>query len=200
MKNVLFASVIPDSPAAPPGQQDFKGAGEYYFTVPPGVFSVCVAMVANGEDAKASPSTSGKGGNLRYQNNIPVVPGTQMRVNIGGGTTSSVSGFGMHSNSALSSTIKGANGSPGVATAGYNYKHGGNAGGYPGAERGAGIDLATWKYSMVDNNAYQKGTDGGGGGSRSTTYGGTNYSGGAGAVRVIWGPDRAFPDKNIGNL
>jgi hypothetical protein len=180
---------------------DFLQSGTFSFTVPPGVYSLNAALVESGGNAVSSKS--GKGGNLRYQNSIPVKPGQVISVKVGSPANSLTSFGDLHSDSILSSTVLGANGTAGrTVTKGGTGRssQGGNAGGRPGVE-GAGINLSTWQYTLATSSASSATAPGGGGG---VTWGAsdqfpTGYGGFRGAVRLIWGPNRAFPDLNISN-
>lgn len=195
MKNALFATKVPLLPVVPPpnGQMNFSGSSKV-FTVPAGVTSLCVAMVGKGQNASAFKS--GNGGNLRWINDIPVVPGQTYAIDANLG-----SAFGYTVNSAVGGKVNGVNGSPGLTVTGTNSSQGGNAGGFTGGSyKGAGINLSSWTYTMAYQNGYSDGAPSGGGGGcyrnarpdLCTTYGGA-----AGAIRVIWGKDRGFPNKKI---
>lgn len=206
MKNQLFAASMLAPPATVVnGQKDFLQAGTFTFTVPAGVYSLNVALVASGKDGASAKS--GDGGNLRYQNNIPVKPGQEFSVTVGKPASTFTSFGTLNSSTALSSTVLGGNGSTGrtvVKGAANRVSQGGNVGGQPGVN-GTGIDLTTWTFIPAnggEGSASSAKAPGGGGGA----YWGANdiypsgYGGWTGAVRIIWGPDRAFPNKKIGNL
>jgi len=84
------------------GQQVYTVPGTYNFTVPAGVFSisgaVCVGGGGNGyagsgaaAGAWGSNGTGGAGAGLRWRNNIPVTPGTNLVIVVGGpGQASSI--------------------------------------------------------------------------------------------------------------
>ena len=74
--------------------------------------------------------------------------------------------------------------------------------GMPG---GRGIDPLTFAFTPGGTTATAVGGTGGtygggGGGSRGTTGGGSSAPGGPGVTRIIWGPNRAFPNTNTGDL
>lgn len=200
MRPVIFGSagrLKPKKETMINGQRDFAAANSV-FTVPTGVYSVNIALVASGQNATAFKS--GDGGNLRYQNDIPVIPGQTYTVVCGsnGGLSSAL---GLTSNTPLSATVKGANGSAGRTVGTPGISQGGSAGG-GGGVTGSGINLTTWTYVPAAASASSGGVAGGGGGVYRNANSNLNqqYSGASGAVRIIWGPDRGFPNKKIGNL
>lgn len=181
------------------GQVNYKVAGTYNFTIPAGVYSVSVALVAAG--TKATLSGSGDGGNLRYQNDYPVKPGEVIQIVVGDDVNNPLSRFGnLRSDSPLGGAIMGADGSRG--TTGNSTQRGGNVGG-SGFNRnvGAGINLETWAITTNTGIASAGNAPGAGGDMYVNDDGRrTAYRGNLGMVRIIWGTGRAFPDKNIGNL
>ena len=154
-----------------PGQQAYTTAGTYSWVAPAGVTSVSVVAVGGGG---GSPATQGAGGGeLRYKNNITVVPGNAYTVVVGaGGAFSQDGGASTFSTSVViangGSRGNGANtgGNGGVGDGGGNggtgatpagsYGSGGGAGGYSGAG-GNG----------ANNGSPQAGSGGGGGGGGS---------------------------------
>jgi len=71
------------------GEQSYTSAGSYTWVVPAGVTSVSVVSVQEGETPLVSTGGSGtdhgggKGGDLRYQNNITVTPSSSISVVVG---------------------------------------------------------------------------------------------------------------------
>ena len=70
------------------GEQSYTSAGSYTWVVPAGVTSVCVVSVQEGETPQVSLNSAtdhggGKGGDLRYQNNITVTPSSSIAVVVG---------------------------------------------------------------------------------------------------------------------
>ena len=187
----------------PPGQRLFNAPGTYEWICPPGITKISVALVGAGGAGKVSTLSTGYGANVRYKNDIPVTPGlkytlyippapTLNNVNANNGT----SAFGFYANSAISGIILGIDG-----TAGKTNKsniigdNGGNAG-WPNVayNGGYGIDLKT--FNRVAPTTAIGASAGGGGG----YTGGLSYQGGGGAIRIIWGKDRAFPNLNINDV
>lgn len=77
---------------SPTGQAAFLSYSDNTFTVPPNVFFIHAVVIDPGEDGadgRGAPSgggstgRGGRGGNLRWKNNIPVVPGEVLRVMVG---------------------------------------------------------------------------------------------------------------------
>lgn len=203
---------------APPGQQLFLGTTTW--VVPAGVTSICaVAISRGGRGSQDSFSRGGGGGNLAYRNDIPVTPGETLNivtgsvwgiqrsgtyllgvqqtngtlppdfpVVVGTGFRGGTGGFGeldemeqMAGGGAAGYTTNGGDGYPYGSTGGGGTSPYGGAG---GASGGGSPQASGQNY--------------GGGGALSS--GGIVYSPGAGCVRIIHGPDRAFPNTNTGDL
>lgn len=211
---------------SPVGQMTWTTAGVYEWVVPEGVTSVCCVVVGAGQSGAskrfgtAVHGTGGRGGNLRYRNNIPVEPGQTYRIEVGSG------GFNRSSTVDLNAT----GGEPSKAfdlVAGYwgsglDSKHpgfdggvgrgnnytsavpGGGAGTFAargGTGTGAGVDIVTG--NITPSTGYEGRNSGGGGygiGNPDRNSSRRIYRGGDGAVRIIWGPNRAFPNLNIRNM
>lgn len=174
----------------PAGQQAYTAAGTYSWVAPTGINSVSVVTVG------AGGSGGGGGGELRYKNNITVVPANSYTVVVGAAT----SGGGLYAGSStfntntvianggqnlISGSQGGVGGSGGTGDGGGNggsvigssaqtYLAGGGAGGYSGAG-GNG-------YGDSTNRA---GAGGGGGGGYSGTVGDYQYGGGGGGVGLL---------------
>lgn len=88
----------------------------------------------------------------------------------------------------------GAGGSGGLSSGGYDAGNGGGVGIWGEGSSGAG--------GATSNRAAGAGGNGSSGGYGAGGWGGGNNggSGTSGAVRIIWGPGRAFPSTNTGNL
>ncbi len=212
----------------PVGQQDYTVAGTYSWVCPDDVFMVCVAMVAGGQAGSSIHSNNGlggKGGGLRWCNNIPVVPGQTYGVVVGsGGTTVTKSysdtipitgggnsgafnivvGVG-NAGTAMTADIRGYNGciQPASANAAGKTAYGGDSASYTASapnkyDTANSLGLVLSTGAMAGNGAGKGGImvgpaiDNGG-------YPKTAYKGGDGAVRIIWGKNRAFPSTNITN-
>lgn len=186
------------------GQQAYDVRGTYTFTVPDGVHSVCFAMVGAGQHGNANTRYTGKGGNLRYMNDVKVKPGDKITIVVGWPEYDSgrTQAFGIKSDAPLSATVLGANGSDGQYSSGTGQIKGGNAANYYSGDlirRGAGFSLTSFVGIPATKDAGLTGAAPGGGGGLYLAYS-TAYKGADGAVRIIWGPDRAFPNKKIGDL
>ena len=87
---------------------------------------------------------------------------------------------------------------------------GGGGGGAYGGGGGGGVGIFGQGTSGAGSSFYGGGAEGGSGGENGKQSGGTGAlfgggspwsgTGGGGAVRIIWGPNRAFPSTNTGNL
>lgn len=197
---------------SPVGQAYFTKPGTFTWTCPEGVTEVSLAMVGTGGRGKYNTSSSlravGAGGNVRYINKVPVVPGQAYPITIpnkpSGQASLDVSALGYTSSSPLTATVKGGNGSPSKSTS-FSSIRGGTVGllGSGTDYTGSGIDLTTFQPvgPGISTNGHPGGEFGGGGGLYHLSSGG-GYSGvaGGGAVRIIWGKNRAFPNLNIGDL
>jgi len=138
----------------------------------------------------------------------------------GAGGYSGTGGFGAHNNSSGSTYVASADGSGGGASGGgRNQDSNGSGGGgggvgiYGQGSNGAGVPNRG-SDSTIAGKGGSDGTNGGGpplnatspagdgglygggGGGSNQQYAGGN--GGRGAVRIIWGPGRAFPSTNVG--
>lgn len=189
------------------GQVFWEVPGTYEWIVPPNVHEVSLAMVASGGsgmgDAVVSGDRwSGSGGNLRYINNVAVTPGQVVSIVVAKPRAdyhqAASSALGYNTSSPLSATVLGANG---VSSNQYvNDEPGGNAGGVVAARQGAGIDLRTFKIVNRPSADIRYGAAGGGGGGVKTTLSPKHGSGGPGAVRIMWGVGRAYPNSNIADV
>ncbi|WP_426050615.1 hypothetical protein [Brevundimonas sp. SL161] len=209
-----------------PGQQLFTSDGS--FVVPAGVTSICAVAIGAGGNTEIDPFGDGfdyvgGGGGLGYNNAIAVTPGETLAVAIGysagpattlkrgptilaganpggpganGGPSSGSIGFTGGAGTYVSTGVSVANG----AGAGGYTSAGGNAGGGTGKGGGGSSVLggttggATGAATNRDGLAY------GGGGAVQAGGNGFQGFGAPGAVRIIWGAGRAFPNTNTGNV
>ena len=183
---------------APPGQDAYTSSGTYSWVAPTGISSVSVVAIGGGwQDTGYG---RGGGGGLGWKNNISVIPGQSYTVFVGPGGSDSVSAETSYFINA--ETVSGLAGSSGAG--GSYVGDGGGTGGYAGAPFGAGGGAGG--YSGNGGNAasdYGNGSGGsGGGGGHYLSEGASFYrlNGGGGAVRIIWGPNRAFPSTNTGDV
>jgi hypothetical protein len=166
-------------------------------------------MISAGQNCGGSQGfwQGGYGGGVRYQNDIPVVPGQTYTIVVGAPSrtlaTLRSSAFGImvgayNDGTAFTDKIKGGWG--GGQGNGTNNGYGGYAGTYvsgpvapsTGQERcGDGTTLLGTKGSV--GTPTLAGNFGGGGGGRGA-------AGGKGAVRIIWGEGRAYPNINVANV
>ena len=107
------------------GQQEYTTAGTYTWTCPVGVTSVSVVCVGPG-------GNNGRGGSLRYVNNISVTPGTGYTVVVGAAGSATNSSF----NGTTVVANAGANGAGGIGTGGDGGAGGVSLSGAGGGGRG----------------------------------------------------------------
>lgn len=200
------------------GSQLYDTAGTYQWTCPEGVTKVSCVLVSPGQNAlwsfTGSIQYAGAGGGLRYRNDIPVVPGQVYTIVVGAGAQTAkndndapCTAFGISVSSGSRGTAiagnvfggyggEGANGSSGSFNTGGS--RGGNSATYtngttspgnrPTLGGGTGINILTG--SVVASVGTAGGIYGGGGGNVSGSG-----PGGKGAVYIIWGPGRSFPNN-----
>ncbi|MNC23633.1 hypothetical protein D3C75_716630 [compost metagenome] len=204
--------------------------GTYQWVVPEGVYSVSCVIIAGGGQGTIGYGSqgigAGFGGGLRYRNNIPVTPGTSYTIIVGSGGvtqettynfsvtdtanhTTSVNGLGLTvgtytTGTAFSADVKGGVGGFSNGTSGLNKtSSGGPAGTYTN-----GVDPGTYVTGQVGSGSGLYGSTGscGGGGNATGPSQDVGWSpkyvrkGGDGGCRIIWGPNRAFPSTNVGDL
>lgn len=188
----------------PKGQAFFQASGSYKWTCPNDVTKVSVALVGSGGSGYWENRQVGAGANVRWINDIDVVPGQVYSITIPAQrqarnlqADNTTSAFGFTAASPLSTLVKGANGSPSIQTLNNAFRAGGCVGYIGSGTTGQGIDLKTFTaVAPGESSRFNGGYAGGGGGYGSSASG----LGGVGAVRIIWGKDRAFPNQNIGDM
>lgn len=95
----VLSSTINRGPITPTGQISFFIPGTFQWTVPEGVETISVALIAAGASGRSTSSndskngvTGGYGGDVRWKNQIAVVPGDVYTIVVGsGGVGASVS-------------------------------------------------------------------------------------------------------------
>lgn len=200
MRNLMLAASR-SRRTIPVGQAFFNTNGTFQWVCPENVTKVSLALVGTGGSSQHQNLRNGAGGNARYVNDIDVIPGTVYIVTVpaqkGLGDTAAdntTSAFGYTANSALTTIVKGANGTPSGQYLSSSSRQGGAAGMVPAGTTGRGLDLKTFlPTAPID---FTGGPGGGGGG----YLGSSGRKGGLGAVRIIWGEGRVFPDQNIGDV
>lgn len=202
MNTLLCATSQLLTPSLPVGQAHFDRPGTYHWICPEGVTEVSVAMVGGGGSGESHSNVNsrycGQGGHLRWKNNVKVVPGQTYSIRVGESSTgrynTSSSALGISTLTGVGGSLNGENGGPSILMKDSGYR-GGNAGGAgPSGYSGRGLNLKTWTPQA--GSGFQGGK-GGGGGSADHWQSGL---GGPGAVRIIWGEGRAFPNLNIGDM
>jgi hypothetical protein len=198
VSQTVTLTVLPDA-----GHQLFTTPGSFNWTVPAGVYSVCVVCVGGGAGGGPTKSSAGGGGALAWKNNISVTPGQVIPIVVGAGgarwtgTTPNKGGLSSFNNSVKANggsanygtgtnTVDGAggtfSGADGGGNGGYgsnggagNYGGGGGAGGYAGNGGNGGENLA--------GGAGAGG--GGGGGADGSKDSSAGAGGGGGGVGIF---------------
>lgn len=184
------------------GSQEYTSAGDYTWTAPSGVTSVCVVCIGGGGGGAGGYSGNGGGGGgaLAYGNDIPVTAGTTYDLHVGAGGSAGFFLTGHPSNASdgtdgeaswfmTTGTLYAGGGSRGVngGTAGGQGGGGlGSArtGGGTGGDGGDGSHTSTWQWGVDHPPTPNQG--GGGGGA-----GGYSGDGGAGGTLGASGSDGA---------
>lgn len=195
-------SAIQRKAASPASQISFTTAGTYTWTCPEGVTSVCCVVIGAGAYSRFTSGyyEGGNGGALRYQNNIPVVPGTVYNITVGAPSYNSdlppmrSTALGMFAGNLSDASARGGGILGGDGGGGYNGS-GASGGGGAGLYNG-GIAPNNQVYGGGGATLYGGATDVGTQSAAMNHGGGGGYRGMAGApggVRIIWGDGRAFP-------
>lgn len=87
MKNILFATKIPERPIALPDQMTWTVPGVYEWIVPQGVYKVSALMIGPGSTGWVNVGSAfgGVGGAVRWKNDVDVTPGQKIQVVVGTG-------------------------------------------------------------------------------------------------------------------
>lgn len=214
-----WSATVQFTTAVSVGEAVYTIPGSYDFIVPGGVTSVCVVCVGGGSNIN---SGGGGGGGLGWRNDISVVPGQSIAVTVGslGGTSSfgtvlSATGGSGTTGGHPSGHTGGGNGGDalrpycGAGAGGYSGdggdadypghagSGGGGGGGAPATSDaigsyGGGVGLYGEGSSGAGSTGYPDAGKPGSGGSGALYGGGKS---GTGAVRIIWGPSRSFPNN-----
>lgn len=201
-------------------------AGSYKFTVPEGVYSVCLNVLGAGGkllygSGWANPGGSGGGGGRAWSNDVPVKPGEVLEVIVPGASTEInctitrkatgeilVSASSGKNGSASGGGIGGAGlvgqqlysgGSAGYRAANVTYyAGGGGAAGYTGnGGRGFTVALNGGSYRVSVSPTSGGGGGGGGGGSNSLPSGNVStYGGGSGMLGTGGSGSYGLPGTN----
>lgn len=165
--------------------------------------------IAYGGQGGISASSGGRGGGFYPNGGIGGDGGTySVSYGSGGGGAGGYTGRGGRGGSAPYPNglagAGGAGGGGGVSTVQYSGGGGGGVGvlgqGTSGTGGGSGGVGGGAGSGGISGSQPSGGLYGGGGGGRDTSGGAAGVSGGIGIVRIIWGPDRAFPSTNTGDL
>lgn len=188
---------------APPvatGQLTYSTAGTYIFTVPNNVTELSVYAQGGGggggfgntsyRGLAGTPGGIGKNG---YLNKIPVTPGEALTIIIGsGGNTPGAGGLTSISRAgAVLLTVAGGAAGATATTTGTSESNPG----YPGPAAPA-VPGATG----LPTGNLAPGSGGNGGKGYGFGGGYTASKGIAGAMRIIWGKNRAFPSTNVTDM
>ncbi|QKE54420.1 hypothetical protein ACSA002_1060 [Salmonella phage vB_SalM_SA002] len=182
------------------GQLTYSMSGNFIFTVPNNVTELCVYAQAGGggggygntsyRGLAGTPGSIGKNG---YLNAIPVTPGETLTVTIGSGGNTPGPGSATtlsRGGTVLLTVAGGAAGSNATST-GLSERNPGYPGPAAPAVPGA-TGLGTGNLAPGS----------GGNGGKGYGFGGgyTASKGIAGAMRIIWGKNRAFPSTNVADM
>lgn len=201
MMEMMLAGKVPILPPDVRGEAVFTATGTTVWTCPPDVFSVCFVIVGPGEngDWSSSYASGGKGGGLRYRNNVSVTPGAKYNIVVGPAGANMSSAFGTavgQYNVSSGPSDGGGNGAQGTRYSGQGTGVGlGGQGAYYQNGGGAGTQNLNQFIGpdLYGNN--QRGTFGAAGGASKDGGGsGQAYGGRAGGVRIMWGRYRSFPN------
>lgn len=216
-----FSDTGGDDPMVKGGQVAYTTPGTVQWVVPEGVTSISVVVVSAGQQGRAQAAqavNAGRGGGVRWKNNIPVTPGDSYTLVIGsGGISQSVpsgtastfqsdymsSAFGIVASvlpaesTPKSAEVGGGDGANGGSGTGQTF-YGGNSASFNGDNsvvNGQGITLINVSAARI---GIAGGVCGGGGGAISVSSGNRSCGkGGDGGIRIMWGNGRAYPGTNI---
>ncbi len=182
------------------GDAIFTAVGTTVWTCPPDVFSISFVIIGGGENGVfvTGSATGGKGGGLRYRNNIPVVPGAKYNIGVGGpGGTSSAFGTSVGQFKVSSGPSDGG----GYGGQGSQYSGGGTGIGQGGQGGSYSTGSTAGNQSInqyLGPDLYGRNQSGGygsaGGASKDGGGSGKSYPGRSGACRIMWGRFRSFPN------
>lgn len=205
------------------GQDALIVPGTIEWTVPEGVTAISVAVMSAGLQGRAqsvAASEGGRGGCVRWKNNIPVTPGETYTIVVGSGgiaqavpygtasafqTNYASTAFGLNVGTfagectTIDATVGGTNSFSGQVV-------GGSSGDAKGGDSGTYlINGAASNYAgcsplgtRVPGSLLTGGKHGGGGGAQVRDIGNRQTGrGGDGFVRIMWGNGRAYPSTNI---
>lgn len=181
-----------------PVGEDLLTASSGSWVCPADVTSIAVVLIGRGGNGIQFGGTAsgGGGGALAYKNSIAVTPGQSYSYSI---TTSSTTMFGI---TAGAGQIGGSNraATGGTATGGDANFSGGNSTARSGGSSKAGGSAASYTADGASNGGVGVGLTGTGssgtyGRGGTTVFSGSPTNGGPGAIRIIWGEGRSYPDN-----
>lgn len=214
----------PKSAPSSGGQQLFTGGGT--FVVPAGFFTICAVAIGRGGDffddsieggGGGSGYYVGGGGGLAYSNAIAVTPGETLNVEISAAPGALIVLRRAGTKLLLAKSASYTN-APAYGFVGDVARYGGQ-GPLSGAPNTNGSGASAAGYTADGQGFLPSGSKGGGGtpatgggpasaAGSSADVNGQNYGGGAAyggtpgapCVRILWGPGRAFPNTNTGDV
>jgi hypothetical protein len=218
-----FTSSGPPDPMVKGGQDVLSTPGTIEWTVPVGVTSISVAVISaglRGRVQSAAAADAGRGGCVRWKNDIPVTPGDKYTLVIGSGgvaqslpmgtagtyqTDYASSAFGVIAgvqaaeSTTIDSVVGGSNSANGASGGGSS---GDVKGGDSGTFGGSGSGILGGGCSplgvRVTSSTIVGANYGGGGGAQLRSSGNRlSGKGGDGCIRIMWGNGRAYPSTNI---
>lgn len=224
--NEMMLVTIPKARKTLVNGQRLYEVGEHEFTVPEGVYSVCLNVLGAGGKLTygsgwAVPGGSGGGGGRAWSNNIPVKPGEVLTVVVPRDASENICSISRkNTGEVLVSASSGRNGTTSVGGTGgrglvgqelysggnggfraanvTHYAGGGGAAGYTGnGGRGFTVALSGSSYRISVSPTAGSGGGGGGGGNNSITSGNVStYGGGAGMLGMGGSGSYGLPGAN----
>lgn len=201
LSTIAAAAALSTKPKVSFDSVSYTSAGSYSWTVPDGVYEISAVCIGGGGGGAGSGSNTaggggGGGGGLSYSNNISVVPGSTLTIDVGAGGN----GGGIETNGSAGgdSSVK-----LGLTTlvlakggSGGSYAGGGGAGGSSSAGVTTGSDSG--KYSGGAGGTSKTGSTAGdpGGGGGAGGYSSDGGAGGGGGTAFT--PPRGSPDGGGG--
>lgn len=189
-----------------PGAVTLTTSGTW--TVPEGVTSICVACVGAGGNGIVRTAfggwwVGGSGGGLTYKNNIAVTPGQVISYTVATGAGTSTTFQSLNAASGSNGFEPGSSGAVnygGVSSGGDVNYTGGSSNGISGGSSVGGAAATVFGNGATGTGT---GTNFGsgivpyGGGGTSVHSPATATNGQPGAIRIIWGTGKSFPNNVV---
>ena len=194
---IILGAVARRPVAHPVGEVLFTGVSQQNWVCPPGVTRVSLVCIGPGgasyQQSLAQVAIGGGGGGLCYKNDVTVVPGTTYVIRSAGAYSSA---FGLTAKAGgAAGPYSGSSNNGGTASGGdANYTGGGGQVKSPPASGGG---AARYNSNGATGGGAGTGVDGNNNGNYGAGGGCGPGTPGAqpGAVRIIWGDGRSFPNN-----